>query len=451
MRTLGRASRGRSFLGQISSDPYDLLGQVVRKGDALYRVGHVVSNTQYFQTFFKDSFPDPRRHVRLYALSGPEAGSMVYVPLDTFLSSFLLAGNAEIPLPPVPKIKQTAIDDFYSSVRQGLNLAEGALTQANLGNTQTAERNLNMVNAGAAAFLDEATFRLYELEDWGVFTPSDRAQALLRIVNPLAGAITDARNAVRESRSSILAAINFVKEVGKRTAVAMSDLNSEKWQQAIGIYKSLLSSIGAMGDFAAKLEAIDDPEARALAARVKKGLSDLNYQASVIRNKVINLGVPAGDFDRQVQAYMGELSVAMLVVLFIVIPIVIQIVLTEIGNIRNYGTLFPSAEEMARAQRAIERQLTKEEQEAEEKKRQAAYEAAQNAIQKNTDALKKIQSAFPDMKLEDQIKKAQEQSEVLEKEAGEASSAITPYLIAAAIGLVLAGIVVFARMDKGKG
>lgn len=455
MKTLRRPPSRRSFLGQASSkdeEAFNLYFKTVSRDGVFYRVGYVVSNTQYFQPFRDQSgIPDSARQVRLYVLSGPNAGAVEYTQLPGFSSRYQAvpeesAEAALLNLPvAVPRVKDTALQDFYKTVQSGFSMAENALSQARLGDLKAADRGINLVGAGAAAMLDKANFEVHELEDIGLITHADRAFLMTNVVNPLAGVITDARTAIRDGQtSSLLALWNFAKELTARTAVQWESFGSGKWKEVISLYKESLAAIASLEASIAALEAVGSPSLSEDIARQKKVLSLMKFQVQMVKDKVIGLGVSQADWNREVG--LGELSTITVIILSTVLAIFLQTIVNYIIEaIRESNRTAARLQEM-REERAQNRLLDEEEKAAELKRLDAAISKNTASSEERVGILDKIQKNYPSMNLGpkiDELKKgASEKSSVAQ--AGD----FFPYVVAGGIGLALAVAIIWIRRKK---
>ena len=305
-------------------------------GARVVKIGQAVSNTPYFSFL-----PTGDIYLALVSWIGENAGKAAYVPVSSFPAQYRILTKEDEsivrPLLPAMDLEDRTFKRLYDDAGTAYQLAQNALSNAELGDIKTASMRLDARNVGARALRDSAYVTLRLLEDVGLITRDEGMEIRKEAFFPLSDAINEAGRAIGRSKSEILSLIDRISRFSKLTAVQLHRFASGKWEELKKVFKALYNVIDSFKRAIAAIEtnvALGGPrteELKTLLEGLKKDYAALDLKRVMIEQKAVASGVSLDEFKRELG--LGDLGVVppvvaagLMILAFTLAGVVLQII-----------------------------------------------------------------------------------------------------------------------------
>lgn len=319
----------KSLIWLDINQDYDSLwrkGALVASGDGriVARPGPILSNgPYYYRIIYKVDpaggfTPIGGRHVAIFILAGPGAGSIGYVPEAEYRASWREVGSDAardflISSPGVPLPATLSEASLVETIAAAFKRAEAAKDESTK-NLSLARGFLDDKNSGAQALIQKAAVELGLLEAFGGISSKDADRLRTQAIRPAMDAADRAYEAISANNASWLtAAWNRFVQIAQGAAIAMKDMGDERLQKIAALYVTLVRHNQAEQRLLDTLGP-NDP----LASRVRASLTKTLLAQARIEAKFQEVGIPTATIRNQ--AGLG----------FLVLPAVGAFLATEI-------------------------------------------------------------------------------------------------------------------------
>lgn len=293
-------------------------------GKIVARPGPVLSNgPYYYRIIYKVDpaggfTPIDGRHVAIFILAGPGAGSIGYIPQAEYRGSWREIGSDAVrdflissPSVPLPAALSEAA--LVETIVAAFKRAEAAKDESTR-NLDLARGFLNDKNSGAQALIQKAGVELQLLEAFGEISSKDADRLWTQVIRPAMDAADKAYDAISANNASWLtAAWNRFVQIAQGAAIAMKGMGDERLQKIAALYVTLVRHNQAEQRLLDTLGPKDP-----LYPKIRASLDKTLVAQARIEAKFQEVGIPTGTIRQQ--AGLG----------FLVLPAIGAFLATEI-------------------------------------------------------------------------------------------------------------------------